>query len=103
MNVRPSVKVVADRMSAGALQDELEFGIGGRCVCGRAYMQHQCQQEHVPRANSSSKLLTTRPFLTLRQLSHSLKGLFPRASYAHGKTTTLTFYGIPNALRTQSK
>ena len=34
-----------------------------------------------PRTTSSSKLLTTNPFRTLRQLSHILKGLFPRASW----------------------
>ena len=36
---------------------------------------------YVPLTTSSSKLLTTKPFRTLRQLSHILKGLFPLASW----------------------
>lgn len=34
----------------------------------------------LPRTINSSKLLTTSPFLTLRQLSHILKGLLVRNS-----------------------
>lgn len=46
----------------------------------------------LPRCTNSSKLLTTNPFLTLRQLSHILKGLLLRSSWTERKDNCIEKY-----------